>query len=264
MRTPHSDNPVSITREALPEGGSLRVLVVDDDIVDFEAMQRSLKRMETYQIEAVWAKNPEVARYRLATDKFDVVFVDYHLGLNTGSALMQEIGGRESRHVLILISGMISRHVQHMALMAGAIHCMSKDEIDPRSLEKAIRYALYTHALEQRLYTQLIGHKLNQHSLEQKMIQLARELEEKGESLMRSAHLIEQTLQFDEKSSSVLRQVSNIRETGRELKERARNMVCCLTGEHEADLAGKRAEAPTDAVADVVRLDARRRDPERS
>jgi PleD family two-component response regulator len=207
-----------------PPVARLRILVVDDDIVDFEALQRALKRMETYRVEAVWAKNPEKARYYLETREFDVVFVDYHLGLNTGSRLLQEMGGREARHVAILITGLASRHVQQMALMAGAVHCMSKDEIDARTLETAIRYALFTHALEQKLYRQVIEHKLAQNAVEQQLLQHARALSVQADELLAVADAIEAALHA--RDDSTLRQrIAQLRGHAGELRGSAQTLA---------------------------------------
>lgn len=217
----HHQNIHPNSNDALPEGGLLRILIVDDDIVDFEAIQRALRNMRLYRVETEWAKNTEVARYKLRKSEYDVVFVDHHLGLDTGSTLIREIGGREARHVIILITARPSSHVQKIAMNAGALHFMSKDEIGPLTLEAVLRYSLYTHELEQRLHAQLIGHMQVQHEQRQELTQMARECDARGERLMRAASIIEQAAHGRADTRSLMLEAENVRSTGRELKQKA-------------------------------------------
>jgi DNA-binding NarL/FixJ family response regulator len=143
-----------ITRHAAPGSGGIelpvkiRVLVIDDDFGDYDAVARALRRMEHFQAEFVRAKTLEAARKLIADNSYDVYLIDYNLGAECGARFVQEIGGRSGKAVAILLTGLLDRHVHENALRAGAISCINKSDLSPRLLETTIRYALYTHRIE--------------------------------------------------------------------------------------------------------------------
>lgn len=138
----------ALSIESIELPSSLRVLVVDDDFGDYDAVARSLRKMDYFKAEFVRAKTLEAARRLMADTVFDVYLIDYNLGAECGARFVQEIGGRSGRGVAILLTGLIDRQVHDNALRAGAIGCINKADLSPRMLETTIRYALYTHRVE--------------------------------------------------------------------------------------------------------------------
>jgi DNA-binding NtrC family response regulator len=143
MLTTASANPETIEMPSL-----LRVLVVDDDFGDYDAVARCLRRMDNFQAQFTRAKTLEAARRLVADNVYDVYLIDYNLGAECGIRFLQEVGGRSGRTVAILLTGLLDRHVHENALRAGAISCINKSDLSPRLLETTIRYALYTHRIE--------------------------------------------------------------------------------------------------------------------
>jgi DNA-binding NtrC family response regulator len=138
----------------------VRVLVVDDDFGDYDAVARTLRKMQHFQAECTRAKTLESARRLIAENVYDVYLIDYNLGAECGARFVQEVGGRSSRGVTILLTGLLDRHVHDNALRAGAISCINKSDLSPTLLETTIRYALYTHRVEadiSRLVRALVG-----------------------------------------------------------------------------------------------------------
>lgn len=127
---------------------SLSVLVVEDDFGDYDAVARALRKMESYKATAIRAKTLEAARLAARETNFDVYLIDYNLGVDSGARFIQEIGGRESRSVPILLTGLLEREVHDIAMRAGAICCINKADLSPGLLETTIRYARYTHQRE--------------------------------------------------------------------------------------------------------------------
>jgi DNA-binding NarL/FixJ family response regulator len=126
----------------------VRVLVIDDDFGDYDAVARSLRKMDYLQAEFTRAKSLEAARKLIAVNVYDVYLIDYNLGADCGIRFLQEIGGRSGRAVAILLTGLLDRQVHENALRAGAIGCINKSDLSPRLLETTIRYALYNHRVE--------------------------------------------------------------------------------------------------------------------
>ena len=126
----------------------VRVLVVEDDFGDYDLVARALAKMRHFQAAATRANTLESARRLMAKHVYDVVLINYQLGLDCGVRLLQEIGGRGAAAVPILMTSLPDHEVQEIALRAGAIGCIHKCDISPTLLETTIRYALYTHRIE--------------------------------------------------------------------------------------------------------------------
>lgn len=127
---------------------SLSVLVVEDDFGDYDAVARALRKMDCYKASSVRAKTLEAARLAARETEFDVFLIDYNLGVESGARFLQEIGGRGSRSLPILLTGLLEREVHEIAMRAGAICCINKADLSPSLLETTIRYARYTHQRE--------------------------------------------------------------------------------------------------------------------
>ena len=137
----------------------LDVLVVDDDFGDYDAVARALRKVESFEISVTRAKTVEAARKLVQERSFDIYFIDYNLGAESGARIFQEIGGRSSRGAAILLTGLTNREVQEIALRAGAICCVNKSDISPTMLETTMRCAIYTHRLEAKLRSLLVQTK---------------------------------------------------------------------------------------------------------
>lgn len=144
----HSSEPASSEAGLIEFPRQLKVLIVEDDFGDYDAVARALRKIEQFEVSAVRAKTLEAARLLISEHTFDVMLIDYNLGTESGARLLKEIGGRGSRSVAILLTGLIDRGVHEIALQAGAIGCINKSDLSPTLLETTIRSALYTHRLE--------------------------------------------------------------------------------------------------------------------
>ena len=139
----------SLAQAQLP---ALKVLVIEDDFGDYDAVSRALKRIESYVITTARARTIREARYLAATETFDVAFVGFNLGLDTGLHFVRENGGRIGGMVTIMLSGSTSAEIQSAALEAGAIACLNKADISSTLLETTIRSGRHTHMLERQLH----------------------------------------------------------------------------------------------------------------
>lgn len=129
----------------------LNALILDDSYADFDAMRRALGRLESFAVTVTRAKNLEEARRARHDQQFDVAFIDFNLGAESGARFLDEIGGRGSATIPILVTGLPDRRVQDIALNAGALGIVNKADITPLLLETTIRSALFTRQVESRL-----------------------------------------------------------------------------------------------------------------
>lgn len=126
----------------------MRVLVIEDDFGDYDAVVRALSKMVHFRAKPSRAKTLEAARKLMAECIYDVFLIDYDLGAECGARFLQEIGGRAGTGVPILLTGRLDGHMHETALNAGALMCINKKDVSATALENTIRYALYTHRLE--------------------------------------------------------------------------------------------------------------------
>lgn len=129
----------------------ISVLVVDDDEIDYHIIQRNLSRMQAYEADIHYAQDLVTAREITAMHAIDLALVDYCLGVESGVSAITEIGGRCGRIPVIMVSGMPGTEVPQIALKAGAINHINKNELSPVMFDSLIRSAIYTHRIEAQL-----------------------------------------------------------------------------------------------------------------
>lgn len=137
----------------------LQVIVVEDNFADFDDIARCLRKMICFEADVTRAKSIEEARMAFLEKQFDIAFIDFCLGHESGARLLQEIGGRSSKIVPILITGLPDERVQEIALNAGAIGCINKNDISVSLLETTIRYCLHNHRREHEYKNLLVKKK---------------------------------------------------------------------------------------------------------
>lgn len=136
-----------------------RILLVDDNEVDFVFTRRMLARLASadpvssnYEIE--WASSVDEALEALQGGRYDVCLVDYQLGDRNGLELLQESSRRGLGIPMIVLTGRGDPDIDAKAMALGASGYLDKETIDPRQLDRALRYALSRENLIQDLIDQ--------------------------------------------------------------------------------------------------------------
>lgn len=142
--------------DGLTRSRNINVLVIEGSEFDFRMTGKTLQLMDTFQASVRRASDIPSARQAFMEQDFDVVLVDFCLGLDTGTRAIHALGARASSAALILLTGMPGQDIRQVALKAGAIHCIDKNQLNPVLLETTIRSALHTHALELQLQDTII------------------------------------------------------------------------------------------------------------
>lgn len=135
------------------ERQALHVLVVEDDDEDFLVLKRHLEPMDDFDAKIARAKTLDDAMDMAEKSDFHIALVDYWLGADTGPRVLEGLGGRHGALPTILVTGLSHDAYKKAAMKAGAIHCLSKDDINTTLLQDTIRSVLHTHELESRLRT---------------------------------------------------------------------------------------------------------------
>ncbi|MEX2527923.1 MAG: PAS domain S-box protein [Gemmatimonadota bacterium] len=124
------------------ESDSIRVLILDDDPEDAKLIQELLERKPGFNPTTIWASKYEEGLRLLRDEKVDVCLVDYRLGARSGIDFLQEDAVIRSQVPAILMTGRYTPEVDEMALAAGAVDCLPKEELRQDTLSRAIRYAV--------------------------------------------------------------------------------------------------------------------------
>ncbi len=148
----HSDGSSGFAHRRLAAGDKAAILVVDDDREDRQLIERALRRAEGCDVAIAHAADFSAALQMLRTDRFRVALIDLQLGVESGLELVRQAGGRTCATPLILLTGAGTRANDVAAMAAGVIDYIDKQELTPTVLERTIRYACHTHALECTLH----------------------------------------------------------------------------------------------------------------
>lgn len=126
----------------------LRILIVDDDPLDREALRRALDRdalkFETIAADLVEAETLAEARKVLESEQFSCIFLDYLLPDGSGLELLLEVRDRDIHTPIIVLTGQRDDAAMMAAIHAGAVDYVAKSALTPdlaaRSVRAAVRF----------------------------------------------------------------------------------------------------------------------------
>jgi two-component system cell cycle response regulator len=119
-----------------------RVLVIDDDRLQFRLVQAHFKNFRRGVYELDWSETYEDGLERLLTGVYAVCLLDYRLGGKDGLHLIREAAACGCRTPIVFLTAESSDNIDIQAMEAGALDYLVKGEISPLSLERSLRYAL--------------------------------------------------------------------------------------------------------------------------
>jgi putative two-component system response regulator len=128
-----------------------RVLLIEDDEEDYLFTLDLLRRIAPTGYELSWASDYRSGLAACRAGAFDVCLVDYRLGAESGIDLARELVGDGSTIPVILLTGHDDRELDARAAHAGATDFLVKGEVSATTLERAIRYAIASHAAARAL-----------------------------------------------------------------------------------------------------------------
>jgi diguanylate cyclase (GGDEF)-like protein len=119
-----------------------RILLIDDDRLQQTLMQGLVRNFRGAGFELDGAQTYAEGLKKLTSGKYAVCLLDYRLDSQDGLTLLREarIAGNETP--VIVLTADDSEEVDLAAMEAGAVDYLVKSALNPRMLERAIRYAL--------------------------------------------------------------------------------------------------------------------------
>ena len=129
----------------------LRVLIVDDSGAEVELMEETLRTSCPTGVEVTSAATLKDGMRFLGSGRFDIAFIDFQCGEESGTELIRSAGGRLCATPMVLMSGAPGIDVEQEGLQAGAVDFLDKNELTPALLRRIIRYANFNHNTTRRL-----------------------------------------------------------------------------------------------------------------
>ena len=121
---------------------SQKILIIEDDRLQFRVTERLLANARMARFEVDWAQTFEDGLKRLLTGAYAACLLDYQLGARDGLELLREARAKNCHTPVIFLTADSSERVDEAAMEAGASDYLVKGEITPRMLERSIRYSL--------------------------------------------------------------------------------------------------------------------------
>lgn len=120
----------------------LKVLIIDDDEDDYFITSTFLEENSSINISCSWCYNIPDAQKKLASNEYDLYFLDFRLGARTGLELLKEAIDAGCYKPIILLTGKGTPEIDKQAVEAGAYDYLVKGELTGEKLERSVRYAI--------------------------------------------------------------------------------------------------------------------------
>jgi diguanylate cyclase (GGDEF)-like protein len=121
---------------------SRRLLMIDDDRLQFRVTQAHVRNFGGDRYELDWAETYAEGLEKLLHGSYAACLLDYQLGDHDGLQLIREAVAQGCRTPIVFLTAETAERVDIEAMNAGALDYLVKGEITPRMLERSLRYAL--------------------------------------------------------------------------------------------------------------------------
>ncbi len=131
--------------------GPIRILLIDDDIVDRLTITRALKQ-SSLTVEIVEARTASEGLEQARAQNFDAILLDYYLPDQNGLEVLQKLRADSTDHsVIIMLTSREDDALAAQCIDAGAQDFLLKDEVNGRRLRRTIRQAQQLYAMSEEL-----------------------------------------------------------------------------------------------------------------
>ena len=135
------------------EPAETRVLLVEDDEDDYLITRDLLAGQDRARFRVDWCTEYSQALEVIAEQRHDIYLVDYRLGGRTGLELVREGFASRPLAPVIILTGQIDYEIDLEATELGVTDYLVKQELNPLTLERSIRYGIS----HQRLFSGMLA-----------------------------------------------------------------------------------------------------------
>lgn len=126
----------------MTKDNQIHIAVVDDDEDDYFIIKDFIHDIDHGHFVVDWLSDYQVAIEKIKANAYDIYFVDYRLGNETGLELLQEATNLHCDHPIVLLTGKGNKAVDIKAMQSGATDYLVKSDLNSEKLERCIRYSL--------------------------------------------------------------------------------------------------------------------------
>jgi PAS domain S-box-containing protein len=123
-------------------GRTLRAFAIDDDPMDVELLQIHLSHIRDFTVQLQSGSEVDRAMQEILQDPPDVVFLDLKLGRRSGLDVLRALRREGFQRPIIIFTASGDTDVAVELLRSGATDYVSKQDLSPEVLTRAIRYSL--------------------------------------------------------------------------------------------------------------------------
>ena len=120
----------------------IKILVVDDDEDDYFIISDYINEIDNSKFMIDWCSNYQSAVGKFKLKAYDIYFIDYRLGNETGMDLLKEAIRVHGDAPVILLTGKGNKAIDIEAMQNGATDYLIKSELNAEKLERCMRYSL--------------------------------------------------------------------------------------------------------------------------
>lgn len=124
------------------KGNLIKIAIIDDDEDDFFIITDYIKSIEGANLKVEWVQDYESAIKEIKAKNYNIYFIDYRLGNETGLVLLREAISSGCEEPIVLLTGKGNRSIDIMAMQSGATDYLVKSDLSTEKLERCIRYSL--------------------------------------------------------------------------------------------------------------------------
>lgn len=122
-------------------GERLRILLIDDDLVDRLAIRRALDQ-SGLEAELAEATSADEALARVGEHQYDCLLLDHDLPGTSGTELTKKLRAAGDLTPVVLVTGQQNEELLQAAVEAGATDFFPKGDLSPRRLALRVRFAI--------------------------------------------------------------------------------------------------------------------------
>lgn len=126
----------------------ISILIIDDDEDDFLIVKSLLEEIAKGPLQLDWAPGYAAGEKLLAENRHAICLMDYQLGARDGIELLKHSAELGFTGPIILMTGIHHSEVDILALEAGAVDYLVKNNLTAEQLARSIRYALGRREME--------------------------------------------------------------------------------------------------------------------
>ncbi|MDQ8187599.1 ATP-binding protein [Pelagicoccus sp. SDUM812002] len=140
----------------------LKILLIEDDEEDRFLIERILRRSTGDRHSIDWISSSTELSDRLREVQYDAILLDYYLGTKTAEDLVAELTAQSESTAIIVLTGKDASGADEAAFGMAIDFFLSKSDLSPGGIDRAIRYAIRNRDQQVRLrnFSRLVAHDL--------------------------------------------------------------------------------------------------------